>query len=289
MTEQSVSNTEHSQNEAKVILFQSKDELIAFGKCVAEHWRNRIPLPLIDPKLSMTDALIIRDSFLECLRNDMGDPAGYKVAAITPPAQRDLGIKEPLGAVYLEGMFSEAGGEAVPVDYGARPIVEAKMMVLVGSHAINEAQSPVDVAQAISHLNPSLELGDSLAHPDQLITGALLTVYDVGARSILTGTPIPFDGSADAILRFESMVVSTIDVGSGEELDKHSAEVMMGSPLNAIYWIVEHHRKQGVIFKPGDRLGLGAMSRVRPVAGQNIKTVWEGLLQESIEVGVQFS
>jgi len=64
---------------------------------------------------------------------------------------------------------------------------------------------------------------------------------------------------------------------------------MMGSPANAIYWIIKHHREKGVVFRKGERLGLGAMSRVRPKPGQSIKTVWEGLLPEPIEVGVSFN
>lgn len=274
-----------------IVSLRNRKNCEAFGKTVAEHWIDRKPLPMLDPDLPMTNALIVRNTFLKHLESVVGRPAGYKVAAITPPAQRDLGICEPLGAIYLLGMFSSADSAKVSVTFGARPIVEAKMMAVVGDKAINDADSPQNAAKSISHLVPSLELGDSLAHRDQRIIGAILTVYNVGARCVLTGPMIPFSIAVnDDVSGLEKMIVSTHDVGpTSKELERHSASVMMGSPLNAIYWIVQHHRAQGFIFKQGDRLGLGALSRVRPTSGQTINTVWEGLLTKPIEVGVTFA
>jgi hypothetical protein len=99
----------------------------ALGALVAEHWVSRTTLPLLSTDLSMEQAVCIRDVFLAQIQPLMGRPLGYKAAAITPPAQRDLGLKEPLGGVYLAAMFRPAGGAVIPVTYGARPIVEAKL------------------------------------------------------------------------------------------------------------------------------------------------------------------
>jgi len=272
----------------KAVSFQTVKDCEVFGEVVARHWLDRRSLPMLDPALSMENALVIRDSFLKHLEPTVGLAAGYKVAAITPPAQRDLGIHEPLGAIYLKGMFSKTSDIAISVAYGVRPIVEAKMMAVIGDSDINDVTTPGAALTAISHLNPSIELGDSLSHPTQKITGAVLTAYNVGARSVLTGPLISFSGD-DAAQRFERMIVSTIEIGPpARQIEKLSADAMMGSPANAIYWIINHYRQKGVVFKKGDRLGLGAMSRVRPVRGQSIKTVWEGLLPEPIEMGVSF-
>lgn len=102
------------------------------GQLVAKRWLERKSLPLLDESLSMEKALCVRDKFLVLIQPLLGAPLGYKVAAITPPAQRDLGIKEPLGGIYLAGMFSFANNAPVPISYGNRPIVEAKLMVAVG-------------------------------------------------------------------------------------------------------------------------------------------------------------
>ena len=279
-----------NQNDDYVVCLRSTNDCKKFGRVVAQHWLDRRSLPLIDSELSMAYALIVRDAFLSHIKQVAGEPAGYKVAAITPPAQRDLGIREPLGAIYLAGMFRSAGeGISIEANYGARPIVEAKLMAIVGDVAINNAHTPDEIAKSISYLNPSIELGDSLAHRNQPMTGAVLTTYNVGTRCILTGPLLPFSGTSEQILELEKMVVSTHDMNLGVELERLGAEVMMGSPLNAISWLVQYQKAQGVQLRIGDRLGLGAMSRVRPDAGQSITTIWQGLQPEPVEVEVSFS
>ena len=47
----------------------------------------------------MNQAVCIHDVFLAQIQPLMGRPLGYKAAAITPLAQRDLGLKEPLGGI----------------------------------------------------------------------------------------------------------------------------------------------------------------------------------------------
>jgi 2-keto-4-pentenoate hydratase len=210
----------------------------ALGAAVAEHWVSRTSLPLLSPNLSMDQAVCIRDAFLAQIQPLMGRPLGYKAAVITPPAQRDLGLKEPLGGIYLAAMFRPADGATIPVTYGARPIVEAKLLAIVKDEAINDAQTVGEAARSIAFLLPSIELGDSLVNVDQKITAPILTVYNVGARAVLTGTPMPFDGTEAATEKLKRMTVTTRNVGSNTIVDQQSADVIMGNPMNAVLWII---------------------------------------------------
>jgi 2-keto-4-pentenoate hydratase len=267
----------------------SAEECRALGARVAEHWMNRTTLPVIDPSITMAHATCARDEFLRRLQPLMGAPLGYKVSAITPPAQRDLGVREPLGGIYLAGMFRmlDTPQVTVPVSYGARPIVEAKLMVAVLDDAINEARTPKDVAPHLAYVIPSIELGDSLAAASQHLTGAVLTVYNVGARGMLNATPLAFDGSARAIETLRDMVVTTSD-DAGNVLDVERGSSIMGDPLAAVLWIVRHCNARGVRLRAGDRLGLGALSRVRPTPGSAVHTVWEGLTASPVTITVRF-
>lgn len=249
------------------------------GRLVVKCWLERRSLPLIDESLSMAKALCVRDKFLGLIQPLLGAPLGYKVAAITPPAQRDLGIKEPLGGIYLAGMFSFANNAPVPISYGNRPIVEAKLMVAVGDDAINEAKTIEDAAKHIAYILPSIELGDSLADIRQKLTAPILMLYNVGARAALLGPPIAFDGSEKAVRALNSLVVTTTDSSTGQDIDRQSARAMMGGPLNAVLWIIRDLRMRGVRLRAGDRLGLGALSRVRPTPGLRLETRWEGLTE----------
>jgi len=261
----------------------------ALGQLVAKHWLERKPLPLIDTRLSMETAVCARDRFLSLIQPLMGAPLGYKAAAITPPAQRDLGIKEPLGGIYLAGMFSPANDSPVLVHYGCRPIVEAKLMVAVKDEAINQAQSAEEVARHIAYILPSIELGDSLVDPQQRLTAPILVLYNVGARAALNGPAVPFDGSQKAIDALNSMIVTTTDASSGRQIDKQSGKEMMGGPLNAVLWIVRDQNSRAVRLRAGDRLGLGALSRVRPSAGLRLETCWEGITETPLIVTASFA
>jgi 2-keto-4-pentenoate hydratase len=266
----------------------SFEDCRALGRSVAEHWLTRTALPLIDTALTMEHAECARSEFLGCLQPLLGAPLGYKVAAVTPPAQRDLGVREPLGAVYLAGMFRMLDGHdaVVSAAYGVRPIVEAKLVVTVRDEGINEALTPAEVAQHIAYVLPSIELGDSLVQPSQKLTGAILTLYNVGARAMLNGPPIVFDATSCAdVLR--ELVVTTRD-GTGKILEVEHGTSIMGDPLQAILWIVRDQNARGLRLRAGDRLGLGALSRVRPAPGLIFDTTWEGLQKEPVKLTVRF-
>ncbi|MGY8708648.1 hypothetical protein RAD16_23165 [Bradyrhizobium sp. 18BD] len=258
------------------------------GQLVARRWLERRSLPLIDESLSMERALCARDKFLSLIQPLLGAPLGYKVAAITPPAQRDLGINQPLGGIYLAGMFIFENNAPVPISYGNRPIVEAKLMVAVRDEGINEAKTIEDAAKHIAYILPSIELGDSLADIGQKLTAPILMLYNVGARAALLGPPIAFDGSEKAIRALNSLVVTTTDSSTGRHIDRQSADAMMGGPLDAVLWIIRDLHIRGVRLRAGDRLGLGALSRVRPMPGLLLETRWEGLTESPTVVRATF-
>jgi 2-keto-4-pentenoate hydratase len=265
------------------------DECHALGLLVAEHWLARTPMPLIDTSLTMAEAIPARDAFLARLQPLLGKPIGYKVAAITPPAQRDLGVREPLGAIYLAGMMRmlDETDVAVPASYGARPVVEAKLVVTVGDDGINAARTAADVARHIAYVLPSIELGDSLVQPDQKLTGPILTLYNVGSRGMLNGSPVAFDRVLAGGKTLGDLVVTTRD-GAGAVVEVEQGRSIMGDPLEAVLWIVRDQQARGVRLKAGDRLGLGALSRVRPTPGLLFDTTWEGLPGGPIQLTVRF-
>jgi len=141
---------------------------------------SRTSLPLLSPDLSMDQAVCIRDVFLAQIQPLMGRPLGYKAAVITPPRSVTWGSKEPPEASILAAMFRPADGATIPVTYGARPIVEAKLFAIVKDEAINDAQTVEEVARSIAFLLPSIELGDSLVNVDQKITAPILDRLQCG-------------------------------------------------------------------------------------------------------------
>src|SRR5262249_426878 len=97
-----------------------------------------------------------------------------------------------------------------------------------------------------------------------------------------------FDGSEKAIRALNSFVVTTTDTRTGRDIDRQSADVMMGGPLDAVLWIVRDQSRRGVRLRAGDRLGLGALSRVRPTPGLRLEARWEGLADSPALVKAAF-
>jgi 2-keto-4-pentenoate hydratase len=62
----------------------------------------------------------------------------------------------------------------------------------------------------------------------------------------------------------------------------------MGDPMLAVLWIVHDQHERGVRLEAGDRLAIGALSRVRPTAGSIVETHWEGLAAQPITLTVRF-
>jgi 2-keto-4-pentenoate hydratase len=274
----------------KEIMAAEPEDCRALGRSTAQHWLDRTPMPLIDTSLTMEEAECARTEFLRQLQPLLGAPLGYKVAAITPPAQRDLGVHDPLGATYLGGMFRmlDRPDAVISVKYGVRPIVEAKLIVTVKDDGINDAKTVEDVASHIAYVVPSIELGDSLVQPDQKLTGPILTVYNVGTRAMLNGQPLQYSSPGALTQALRNMTVITRDA-DGKTVEIEHGTSIMGDPLKAVLWIVHDQNARGVRLKAGDRLGLGAMSRVRPSVGTVMDTSWEGLEPDPVKLQVRFN
>ena len=58
--------------------------------------------PAVWRRIKVPDSLSIAELHT-VIQPLMGRPLGYKAAAITPLAQRDLGLKEPLGGIDASG------------------------------------------------------------------------------------------------------------------------------------------------------------------------------------------
>jgi len=64
------------------------------------------------------------------------------------------------------------------------------------------------MAQHIAYILPSIELGHSRVQPSQKLTGAILTLYSVGARAMLNGPLIAFDAMSHADALREPVVTT---------------------------------------------------------------------------------
>lgn len=232
------------------------------------------PNPLAE--LSAAGAACGQAKFVRALAPTHGRIVGWKAGLTNPVMQQRFGVNQPVRGTLLEKMMLRDGAE-VPAKFGVRPFLEADLLVEVGSSAIHDAKTSLEVLAALRSVIPFIELPDiNLADPSK-ITGPAITWINVGARLGVMGAPIPVRADAAFAEALRTMTVRVTD-GSGRELDAARGEVILGHPLNAVMWLAADLKRVGLTLKPGDLLSLGSFSKGLPTQpGAGARVVYEGL------------
>lgn len=250
------------------------------GAQVDELVRRYIALePAPNPAPGMTGAAAIcgRDRFTGRLDRHVGKVVGYKAALTSTALQKRFNASAPVRGTLFERMIV-ADGASVPAKFGARPLFEADLVVVVRDSGIHDALTPHDLMSHISAIRPFIELPDLIVQDPSKIDAGVLTAINAAARMGVLGAPIPVDGPnpalADAV---RDMTVRLVD-GTGATLDSGPGNAILGHPLNAVMWLAADLKRAGIILKPGDLLSLGSFTKlIPPQPGMSVKAVYEGL------------
>ncbi|MFZ4650288.1 MAG: 2-keto-4-pentenoate hydratase [Rubrivivax sp.] len=234
------------------------------------------PEPNPPAELTAAGAACGQAKLVRALAPTHGRVVGWKAGLTNPVMQKRFGVDQPVRGALLEKMMLRDGAE-VPAKFGVRPFLEADLLVEVGSSAIHDAKTPLEVLAALKSVIPFIELPDiNIADPSK-ITGPAITWVNVGARLGVTGTPIPVRPDAAFAEALRSMTVRVVD-GAGRELDAARGEVILGHPLNAVMWLAADLKRAGITLRPGDLLSLGSFSKGLPTQpGASARVVYEGL------------
>lgn len=242
----------------------------------AERWLARRPFTeqVAD---DLPAGLAFQAAFVERLTAHLGRPAGYKAALTNPAAQQRFGANGPVLGVLLDGML-RASGAAMPADFAARPVVEGDLLVRVGSAAINEAGTDLDLLAGLDAVMPFLELADLNWSTNAIPTAASLVALNAGARAGVYGAPVPLqEATPEQLDRLAGITVVLYD-GAGVARATGRARDLLGHPIQAVRWIRDELRARGDRLRPGDVLSLGSLTPLLPVQpGDRWTATYEGL------------
>jgi 2-keto-4-pentenoate hydratase len=245
-------------------------------------WKARKPTVAIATDTTMEDALCAQQKLVERLKEDLGPPVGYKAGLTSAAAQERFGVDEPVRGVLLEGMLME-NGATVPAKFGARPVFEADLLVVVADAAINAATTPAEVLPHIREVIPFIELPDLALAEGEPLSGPVLTAINAGARQGILGEKIVAEQSDAFLQSLAEMEVKVVD-GTGKELAAAKGSTVLGHPLNSVVWLVQ----SGVTLAPGDYVSVGSIGPLMPTApGQTVTATYRGLPNDP-EVTVSF-
>jgi len=236
----------------------------------------REPVRGLRADLSMQDGECGRRRLVERLESSDNRIVGYKAGLTSKAVQERFGVSSPGRGVLLEKMLLTDGAD-VPADFGARPVFEADLLVVVKDAAIHKAKTHLDVLRSLSLVVPFIELPDLVMAEGEKLSAPLIVSLNVGARLGVVGKGIPVEPTERFAAALAAMRVVVTDHG-GKELASSKGAAILDHPLNAVQWLAQDLEKSRIMLKPGDLLSLGSFTApLTPRPGLAVTVRYEGL------------
>lgn len=257
-------------------------------KQLTEDYFAKRPSQSLHSGMSLNEARHAQKDFVARLTPKLGPPAGFKVGLTSKAVQESLGATAPVRGVLLRDMLLQDGA-TVSATFGARPIWEADLIVVVKDAGINKAKTPLEIARHLSEIVAFIELPDRIVAATEKIDGSLITAINTSARLGVMGQRVKIESTPEFIAALEKMTVIATDQ-TGAELAKAKGDALLGHPLNPVLWLIEDLSATGEKLQAGDLISLGSFARPQPPqAGQTVTVRYDGLPAGSIKVSVKFT
>jgi len=226
--------------------------------------------------LTLEEARCGQRRLIEKLESSRSRVVGYKAGLTSRAAQARFGVGAPVRGTLLSDMLLAAGAE-VPARFGARPVFEPDLLVVVKDPSLLRARTHLEVLRGLSDVVPFIELPDLLIAEGQKMTGPHIVLINVGARLGVMGRRIPVAATpafADALAAMKVVVTGA----DGAEMASGKGAAILGHPLNAVQWLAQDLERSGIRLKAGDLLSLGSFTAPMPPRPGLVVTVrYEGL------------
>ena len=225
-----------------------------------QDYLTNTPTVALTPDGSMADALCTQAKLVTAMQPHLGPLIGYKAGLTSKPAQDRFGASEPVqGILYRDMMLDD--GASVSENWGARPVFEADLILVVGDAAINQATTPYEVMEHVSSVRPFIELPDLTLADGEPITPVTLTAIGVAPKLGVLGSEIAVTDPAAMSQDLMGMTV-TLSAADGEVLAQAPGTAVLGHPANAALWLMS----KGIEFAPGDLISVGSFGPLFPPA-----------------------
>lgn len=235
---------------------------------------------------SMEEAYCMQAELAKRLPEVLGNKVGYKAAFTNSAMYERYKVNGPAYGVMFEKMMLQSGAH-VPANFGARPLVEADLLVELRSPGLYLAKTPLDALIHLWDIIPFIELPDLMLE-DKNISGAQLVGHNAAFRGGVMGPRIRCRSTNTFLDEIASMQVIMTEDKSGKELGRAPGSTLMGHPFNAAIWLAKALDDAGVELQKGDLFSLGGFMPPIPTQPNTTITVkYDGML-ENPSVTVHF-
>jgi 2-keto-4-pentenoate hydratase len=257
-------------------------------KKLAEDYFARRPSQSLQAGFSLDEARRVQREFVTQLVPKLGKPVGFKVGLTSKAVQESLGASAPVRGVLLADMMLNDGAR-VPATFGARPIWEPDLIVIVKDAGINDAKTPLEVAQHLTEIVAFIELPDRMMAETEKVDGNLITAINTSARLGVLGQRVKVEPTPAFVAALGKMSVTATD-GNGAVLAQAKGDALLGHPLNPVLWLIKDLSATNEKLKAGDLISLGSFARPQlPQPGQTVIVRYDDLPGGPLKVSVRFA
>ena len=211
------------------------------------------PITGIPPDISLDDAYCT--------------PVGYKIGFTGKALQERFSIAGPAFGVLLAPMFIP-DGSSIRRDFGYRPMIEPDLMVVVKDAGIMYATTELDVAVHLSSVHAYMELVALQFAEGEKMTGSAVVAVNAAATRMVMGPGAPVEATPEFVQAMADMQTVFADE-TGAVVQSAPGSALLGNPLRAVLWLVEETKRRGMTINAGDRLSLGGVGKLFPLAAGN--------------------
>jgi 2-keto-4-pentenoate hydratase len=166
-------------------------------KGLGEDYFARRPSRVVHAGMGLAEARAAQKEFVALLTPKFGRPVGYKVGLTSKAVQESVGATKPVRGVLLRKMMLKDGAK-VSAKFGARPIWEPDLIVVVKDAGINQARTPIEIAAHLSEIVAFIELPDRIVAETEKVDGNLITAINAGARLGVLGERAKIKATAES-------------------------------------------------------------------------------------------
>ena len=219
----------------------------------------------------ISDAYNIQDKYVALLRQQAGEPAGYKVGLTSATMQTFCGIDHPIAGVVLVSRLHRSGAQALLKDFG-RLGLEFEIAVRIKSDI--PATAKTFTAETIA---PHI---DGVCAAIELIDDRAADYASLDVRSLVA------DNSWNAGIVLSEFKTAWPDLAAargraakgGDLIGEGYGRDILGHPFNSVAWLATQLASRGATLKAGEVVMTGSMMKtVFPTEDAHYRFEIEGL------------
>ena len=241
-----------------------KREITRAAELLFAAFRDRRRLPTLSEDCRPTtveEGYQIQEAFTSRIG---ADHAGWKVGATGAAMQKARGLSEPIRGRLFHSLNHHDPLE-IPIADFFEPMLEAEyaFRLAVDLPVSGAPYTTAQVADAIAALVPAIEICDSRLTDFQTI-GAAANIAD----NVIQGGMV-FAAPVEVWREYDIPTLPVVLTADGVEVASGSGANVMGHPLEAFAWLVNHLAGRGIGLAAGEIVTTGTCTGVTPVvAGQ---------------------